>query len=162
VTAVTKGIHNDDHPPAAAVWWQRASNEFAGLRIAQAAIAFATVRHAGQQREIDDAPFITHPIEVAGLLRRDGQPDEIIAAGILHDILEKTATTSAELQRRFGPQITRLVESVSETIQHLAITPPVNATYATASRTQSRARVRCLQRTRSRRLASWRCCRHGS
>ena len=75
---------------------------------------FASARHADQYREIDHAPFIAHPIEVGSLLRRDGQPDEIIAAGLLHDVLEKTATTSAELHRRFGPQIALLVESVSD------------------------------------------------
>jgi (p)ppGpp synthase/HD superfamily hydrolase len=82
--------------------------------MAQAALRFARARHAGQRREIDHAPFIDHPIEVAWLLRRDGQPDEVIAAGLLHDVLEKTATTSAELRRRFGARIARLVESVSD------------------------------------------------
>lgn len=88
--------------------------EFAGLPITKAALKFARARHAGQHREIDSEPFITHPIEVGRLLRRDGQPDEIIAAGLLHDVLEKTATTSAELRRRFGADIAWLVESVSD------------------------------------------------
>ena len=114
IAEVTEGIHSDEAPGAAVARPQRAAGEFAGLPMAQAAHAFATVRHAGQHREIDHAPFITHPIEVGGLLRRDGQPDEIIAAGLLHDILEKTATTSAELHRRFGAHVTRLVESVSD------------------------------------------------
>jgi (p)ppGpp synthase/HD superfamily hydrolase len=51
---------------------------------------------------------------VGSLLRRNGQPDEIIAAGLLHDVLEKTATTSAELHLRFGAQIAQLVVSVSD------------------------------------------------
>jgi hypothetical protein len=51
---------------------------------------------------------------VGSLLRRDGQPDEIIAAGLLHDVLEKTATTSAELHHRFGAQTAKVVESVSD------------------------------------------------
>jgi (p)ppGpp synthase/HD superfamily hydrolase len=93
---------------------RRAAERFAGLPMAQAAVRFARARHAGQRREIDHAPFIDHPIEVAWLLRRDGQPDEVIAAGLLHDVLEKTATTSAELRRRFGARIARLVESVSD------------------------------------------------
>jgi (p)ppGpp synthase/HD superfamily hydrolase len=93
---------------------RRAAEQFAGLPIAQAALRFARARHAGQYREIDHAPFIDHAIEVAGLLRRDGQPDEVIAAGLLHDVLEKTATTAAELHDRFGAQIARLVESVSD------------------------------------------------
>ncbi len=93
---------------------RRSAAPVAGLPMAQAALRFARARHAGQRRETDDAPFIDHPIEVAWLLRRDGQPDEVIAAGLLHDVLEKTATTSAELRRRFGARITRLVESVSD------------------------------------------------
>jgi hypothetical protein len=39
---------------------------------------------------------------------------EVIAAGLLHDVLEKTATTSRQLRRRFGARIARLVESVSD------------------------------------------------
>lgn len=91
-----------------------AANRFAGLPIVQAALEFACLRHAGQYREVDHAPFIAHPLEVGKLLRYDGQPDELIAAGLLHDVLEKTSTTSAELQCRFGPRIARLVQSVSE------------------------------------------------
>ena len=111
---MTEAIHTDEAAGAATARPRRAARQFAGLPMAQAAIAFATARHAGQHREIDHAPFITHPIEVGCLLRGDGQPDEIIAAGLLHDVLEKTATTSAELQGRFGPHIARLVESVSD------------------------------------------------
>ncbi len=82
--------------------------------MAQAALEFASARHADQYREIDHAPFIAHPIEVGSLLQRDGQPDEVIAAGLLHDLLEKTQTRGEELQRRFGASIARLVESVSD------------------------------------------------
>lgn len=87
---------------------------FAGLPIAQAALAFASARHAGQYREIDCAPFITHPIEVGRLLHRDGNPDHVIAAGLLHDVLERTKTTRVELDRRFGASIGRLVGTVSD------------------------------------------------
>ena len=55
---------------------------------------------------------IAHPLEVARLLEREGKPDEVIAAGLLHDTLEKTATTRAELQHRFGTRVAGLVESV--------------------------------------------------
>ena len=112
---MTKCVHNNkargaaDRPGAGAP-----RGLFAGLPIAQAALRFARARHAGQRREIDHAPFIAHPIEVGCLLHGDGQPDEIIAAGLLHDVLEKTATTSAELKHRFGAHVARLVESVSD------------------------------------------------
>ena len=111
---MTEAIHTDEAAGAAIAWPRRTARQFAGLPMAQAAIAFATVCHAGQHREIDHAPFISHPIEVGCLLHSDGQPDAIIAAGLLHDVLEKTATTSTELQGRFGHHIARLVESVSD------------------------------------------------
>jgi hypothetical protein len=110
----TGSIFGDEFPGSATVRSRRPAARFAGSPMAQAALRFARARHAGQYREIEHAPFIEHPIEVAWLLRRDGQPDEVIAAGLLHDVLEKTATTSAELRRRFGAQIARLVESVSD------------------------------------------------
>ena len=111
---MTRGIHTDEAPGTATARPWRGSGQFARLPIVQAALRFASARHADQYREIDGAPFIAHPFEVGSLLRRDGQPDEIIAAGILHDVLEKTATTSAELHRRFGARIARVVESVSD------------------------------------------------
>jgi (p)ppGpp synthase/HD superfamily hydrolase len=114
IAEVAKCIDNDETPSTATARPQRAAGRFAGLPMAQAALRFARARHAGQRREVDHAAFIAHPIEVGLLLDRDGQPDEIIAAGLLHDVLEKTATTSAELHRRFGAQIARLVESVSD------------------------------------------------
>ena len=108
------GVVNDQVSGSATVRSHRATNSFAGLPLAWAALKFASARHAGQCRETDHAPFIAHPIEVGLLLRGDGQPDEVIAAGLLHDLLEKTQTTGAELQRRFGASIARLVESVSD------------------------------------------------
>jgi hypothetical protein len=43
-----------------------------------------------------------------------GAPDHLVAAGILHDVLEKTDAGASELQERFGEQITRLVTVVSD------------------------------------------------
>ena len=53
-------------------------------------------------------------LEVGWLLCLDGQSEDVIAAGLLHDVLEKTGTTSAELACLFGTRIVRLVESVSD------------------------------------------------
>ena len=111
---MTEGTHTYEARGTANPRPRRAAGRFAGLPMAQAALRFARARHAGQHREIDHAAFITHPIEVGCLLRGDGQPDAIVAAGLLHDVLEQTATTSAELKRRFGDHVARLVESVSD------------------------------------------------
>jgi HD domain len=109
----THGVLNDGFPDGVTAGSRPTADQFAGP-IAQAALKFASARHTKQYREIDHAPFIAHPIEVGRLLHRQGQPDEVIAAGLLHDTLEKTATTRAELQHRFGTRVARLVESVSD------------------------------------------------
>ena len=80
----------------------------------RAALAYAERRHAGQRRKADGAPFIEHPLEVAELLYRAGAPDHVIAAGVLHDTVEKTDANPAELRERFGPGTAKLVLAVSE------------------------------------------------
>ena len=79
-----------------------------------AALAYAEERHAGQRRKGDGAPFIEHPLEVAWLLYRAGAPDHVIAAGLLHDTIEKGAADVAELRARFGTRTAALVVAVSE------------------------------------------------
>jgi (p)ppGpp synthase/HD superfamily hydrolase len=86
----------------------------AQLPMTSAALAFAEIKHAGQRRKFDGAPFIEHPVEVASLLCDAGAPDDVIAAGILHDTLEKTSTDMAELRARFGSRTAGLVAAVSE------------------------------------------------
>jgi (p)ppGpp synthase/HD superfamily hydrolase len=88
--------------------------ERVGGGVIQAAFGFAAARHAGQSREIDGVPFILHPIEVGRLLHGDGQPDHVVAAGLLHDVLEETATPARELELEFGPLIAQLVMAVSD------------------------------------------------
>jgi (p)ppGpp synthase/HD superfamily hydrolase len=79
----------------------------------QAAIVFAQRMHAGQHRA-DGTPFVLHPLEVASLLCHAGAPDHVVAAGMMHDLIEQTDVTAAELRERFGPRITDLVCAVSD------------------------------------------------
>jgi (p)ppGpp synthase/HD superfamily hydrolase len=80
----------------------------------RAALEFAEERHAGQRREADDAPFVMHPIEVATILHEAGYPDDVIAAGALHDVLENTETMPRDIANRFGPRVALLVTAVTE------------------------------------------------
>ncbi|MBV9605508.1 MAG: bifunctional (p)ppGpp synthetase/guanosine-3',5'-bis(diphosphate) 3'-pyrophosphohydrolase [Solirubrobacterales bacterium] len=80
----------------------------------RAALAYAEERHAGQRRKGDGAPFIEHPAEVAWILYRAGAPDHVIAAGVLHDTIEKAGADIADLRTRFGPRTAALVAAVSE------------------------------------------------
>jgi (p)ppGpp synthase/HD superfamily hydrolase len=81
---------------------------------ALAALTYAAQRHAGQRRQADGAPFILHPLEVCWLLYHAGAPDHVIAAGVLHDTIEKTYTNAADLRERFGTAVATLVLAVSE------------------------------------------------
>jgi (p)ppGpp synthase/HD superfamily hydrolase len=78
------------------------------------ALDFAANRHAGQTRGIDSIPFVTHPVEVACLLHESGYSDEVVAAGVLHDVIEDTDVQRAELEERFGVAVAGLVASVSD------------------------------------------------
>jgi guanosine-3',5'-bis(diphosphate) 3'-pyrophosphohydrolase len=57
---------------------------------------------------------VDHPIAVGELLREDGQPHDLVLAGLLHDVLEDTDVDPAELREEFGPEVTRLVEALSQ------------------------------------------------
>ncbi len=78
------------------------------------AIAYAQRQHVGQRRTVDGAPFIVHPLEVAAVLHSAAAPERAIAAGLLHDTLEKTDATAQELREHFGAAVTAIVEAVSE------------------------------------------------
>ena len=93
---------------------QRLRDQVAGLPKSRAAIDYGERRHAGQRRSFDGAPFIEHPLEVGLLLGDAGAPDHVIAAGILHDTVEKGGADAAELRRRFGSRVSELVLAVTE------------------------------------------------
>ncbi len=101
-------------PPGGGITVEPLGVDQVGGRMARAAFGFAAARHAGQFREIDGVPFIVHPAEVGRLLQGDGQPDHVIAAGLLHDVLEKTATGARELELEFGTCVAQLVLAVSD------------------------------------------------
>jgi len=85
-----------------------------GLPVTEAALAYAERVHAGQRRAVDGAPFIFHPLDVASLLYSVGAIDPVIAAGVLHDVIEDTAAVASDLRGRFGRKVTDLVVAVSE------------------------------------------------
>ena len=60
--------------------------------------------HAGQKRQSGD-PYITHPLAVATILAELGMNHETLCAALLHDTVEDTPYTLAELRREFGDDI---------------------------------------------------------
>jgi GTP diphosphokinase / guanosine-3',5'-bis(diphosphate) 3'-diphosphatase len=80
------------------------------------AYLFAKKAHQGQKRYSGD-PFITHPLHVANTIASWGLDEASIKAALLHDILEDTPVTHNQLEKKFGPQITFLVNGVTKTGQ---------------------------------------------
>ena len=78
------------------------------------AIIYATILHQGKIRKLDGTPYILHPIEVSQILSTMTHDEEVITAGILHDIVEDTDGTLAEIEKRFGRRVAELVDSESE------------------------------------------------
>lgn len=79
-------------------------------------IGFAAAKHRNTRRKDRDAsPYINHPIAVAELLADYGIVDvALLQAAVLHDTIEDTEATAAELEREFGVAVRRLVEEVTD------------------------------------------------
>jgi (p)ppGpp synthase/HD superfamily hydrolase len=78
------------------------------------AYLMAAAAHASQRRATDRAPFLDHVVEVAMLLEEAGCDDELVAAGLLHDAVERGTLTEGPLRREFGETITALVLALTE------------------------------------------------
>ena len=84
------------------------------MDLVEEAILYATVMHQGKVRKRKNIPAILHPLEVAQILATLTEDREIIAAGILHDIVEDTDGTPDEIRERFGDRVAFLVNSETE------------------------------------------------
>ncbi|WP_394695585.1 RelA/SpoT family protein [Pseudoxanthomonas japonensis] len=69
--------------------------------------------HAGQTRKSGE-PYITHPVAVAGVLAELGMDAETLIAAILHDTIEDTPLTGADIAAEFGESVAELVEGVTK------------------------------------------------
>ena len=72
------------------------------------AIAFATKAHGGQRRKGTDIPFILHPMEVGMIVSRMTDDAEVIAAAVLHDVVEDCQSVSVEqIAEEFGERVAK-------------------------------------------------------
>jgi (p)ppGpp synthase/HD superfamily hydrolase len=106
------------------------------MDIVDRAIELAARAHRHQVRKGSDTPYISHPYSVAMLVARAGMDPEVIAAAVLHDIVEDTELSLEEIRQEFGGRVARIVEGCSEpdksasweerkehTIRHLRTAP---------------------------------------
>src|SRR3989338_10330770 len=85
----------------------------ADLDLVKRAYRFSEKSHEGQQRASGE-PYLSHPLEVAGLLVDFKMDVTTVIAGLLHDVLEDTRATKDDLAREFGPEIADLVDGVTK------------------------------------------------
>jgi len=88
-----------------------------GLPLIVRALEFAAHKHRDQRRKDAQAsPYINHPIQLANVLVREGGVDDavVLAAALLHDTVEDTQTTAAELRETFGDKIASIVMEVTD------------------------------------------------
>lgn len=78
------------------------------------AIIFATKAHHGMKRKNSELPFIIHPLEVAIIISTMTNDQEVVAAGLLHDVVEDANISLDEINQEFGSNVCRLVASETE------------------------------------------------
>jgi (p)ppGpp synthase/HD superfamily hydrolase len=79
------------------------------------ALETATRAHAGQLRKGSDGlPYIEHPVAVAEALASNGYGDEVLAAALLHDVVEKSEIPGGAIRERFGDRVGDLVDALTE------------------------------------------------
>jgi len=91
-------------------------NEYSGevdIELIRRAFALAATAHEGQQRRSGE-PFITHPIGVATICAQLRLDEQTIAAALLHDVVEDTATDLAAIREDFGDEVAQLVDGVTK------------------------------------------------
>lgn len=78
------------------------------------ALEFAALAHHGQVRKgMREVPYVSHPAAVGLILARAGMSDVVVMAGVLHDTVEDTSATDADIQSEFGKEVAGLVAEVT-------------------------------------------------
>ena len=84
------------------------------MELVSEAIAFSTKAHDGMRRRKNNVPYILHPMEVGAIVGTMTDKQEVIAASVLHDVVEDAGITMEEIEEKFGPRVKELVASETE------------------------------------------------
>ncbi|HET8566737.1 MAG TPA: HD domain-containing protein [Solirubrobacterales bacterium] len=83
--------------------------------LVRAALEQARSDHEGQVRNGSGGmPYIEHPVRVAAFLDEAGYRDEVLAAALLHDVVEDSETTLEELREKFGDEVAGMVGAMTD------------------------------------------------
>ena len=84
------------------------------MTLVSEAMIFAARAHDGMLRKGTDVPYIVHPAEVSAIASTMTDDAEVLAAAVLHDVMEDCGVTGEELARRFGARVAQLVRSETQ------------------------------------------------
>ena len=84
------------------------------MNLTEKALDFANRVHCGMVRKGDPLPYILHPMEAAVIVSSMTRDQNVIAAALLHDVVEDANITPEELEREFGSRVAGLVASETE------------------------------------------------
>jgi len=117
VKAVLKRVRPSRHPVDPALEGLlrdvRARRPKADFRLIERAYDLAVLAHEGQMRKSGD-PYIVHPVAVADILADLGLDEATIAAALLHDAVEDTELTLAEIEQELGFEVAMLIDGVTK------------------------------------------------
>lgn len=88
------------------------------MELFEKALAFASEKHSVSKRKMDSAPYMLHPIEVALIVSSMTLDEEVLSAAVLHDTVEDTDATLADIEALFGTRTAALVASETEDKRH--------------------------------------------
>ncbi len=81
--------------------------------LVEQAMLLALSAHSGQMRKDAPTPYIVHPVRVAILLARYGFSDEVVAAGLVHDVVEDAPISAEALREKLGDTVADIVAPVT-------------------------------------------------
>ena len=84
------------------------------MELVSEAIAFAVKAHDGMRRKHSSLPYILHPMEAAVIVGTMTADQDVIAAAVLHDVVEDAGISMEEIEEKFGERVRQLVTSETE------------------------------------------------
>jgi len=85
----------------------------ADIGLIEKAYVYSAKVHKGQVR-LSGEPYLTHPLEVAGILTKMKMDEVSVASGLLHDTVEDTLTELSDIEQMFGKEVTDIVDGVTK------------------------------------------------
>jgi len=83
------------------------------LSLIERALRIAAIAHKDQMRKEGDIPYIVHPVMVALDLKARGFGEEVVAAALVHDVLEDTEFSEIQMEEELGSRVMAIVRAVT-------------------------------------------------